>query len=372
MTTPRLRNLKEFWGFEMKELWIEIDEKISEDLKRKLLSSATKICDAVSIGIGDLAKTKKIGTKIAARSGECDIIVLDAFDEDELNKLKRMGRTVAVKITIRGREDEETAIKAAELSSDYLIINCPDWKVIPLENLIAETRKKTKLLAEVCSAKEAKLALETLELGADGVVLKTSNPDELTEAAVIAKREIPKIELVPAKVVELKEIGTGARACVDTCDIMKPGEGILVGCQSSGLFLVQAEVHESPYVEKRAFRVNAGPVSLYTLSSPSRTRYLSELKAGDEVLIVDRNGNVRLTNVARIKIEWRPMILVIAEYKGKSIKIIIQNAETIRLVTEEGSQSVAELKSGDEILAHLMEGGRHFGTLVKEETVIER
>jgi len=201
--------------------------------------------------------------------------------------------------------------------------------------------------------------------------LKTSNADEIMETAVIARKKAPKVELVAAKVVELKEIGTGARVCVDTCDLMKPGEGILVGCQSSGLFLVQAEVHESPYVETRPFRVNAGPVSLYTLSSPARTRYLSELKAGDEVLIVNREGKIRSTNVARVKIEWRPMVLVEAEYGGKKIKTIIQNAETIRLVTPESSKSVAELKTGDKVLAHVVEGGRHFGTLVKEETVIE-
>jgi len=356
----------------VKELWIEIDESISDDLKNSLFNSATQICDAVLVGAQDVEKAKKTGAKIAASSGECDINVLEAFDENKVNELKGMGRTVAVKVTIKGREDEETAIKAAELSSDYIIIHCPDWKVIPLENLIAKTRGKSRLLAEVSSVKEAKLALETLELGADGVVLKTFNPDELTETAVIAKKKTPKVELVPARVVELKEIGTGARVCVDTCDLMKPGEGILVGCQSSGLFLVQAEVHESPYVETRPFRVNAGPISLYTLSSPTRTRYLSELKAGDEVLIVDREGKVRSTNVARVKIEWRPMVLVEAEYGGKRIKTIVQNAETIRLVTEEGSKSIAELKLGDKVLAHVVEGGRHFGTLVKEETVIER
>jgi len=356
----------------MKELWIEINESISDDLKNSLFNSAAQICDVISVGAQDIEKAKKTGTKIAASSGKCDIAVLGVFDENKVNKLKGIGRTVAVKVTIKGREDEETAIKAAELSSDYIIIHCPDWKVIPLENLIAKTRGKSKLLAEVSSAKEAKLALETLELGADGVVLKTSNPEELTETAVIAKKKAPKVELAPAKVVELKEIGTGARVCVDTCDLMKPGEGILVGCQSSGLFLIQAEVHESPYVETRPFRVNAGPISLYTLSSPTRTRYLSELKAGDEVLIVDREGKVRSTNVARVKIEWRPMVLVEAEYGGKRIKTIVQNAETIRLVTEEGSKSVAELKTGDKVLAHVVEGGRHFGTLVKEETVIER
>ena len=356
----------------MKELWIEISEPISDDLKNSLFNSAAQVCDAVLVGAEDVEKAEKTGAKIAASSGECDITVLEAFDENKVNELKGMGRTVAVKVTVKGREDEETAVKAAELSSDYIIIHCPDWKVIPLENLIAKTRGKSKLLAEVSSAKEAKLALETLELGVDGVVLKTSNPDELMETAVITKKKAPKVELVPARVVELKEIGTGARVCVDTCDLMKPGEGILVGCQSSGLFLVQAEVHESPYVETRPFRVNAGPISLYTLSSPTRTRYLSELKAGDEVLIVDREGKVRSTNVARVKIEWRPMILVEAEYGGKRLKTIVQNAETIRLVTEEGSKSIAKLKPGDKLLAHVVEGGRHFGTLVKEETVIER
>ncbi|KPV63554.1 MAG: 3-dehydroquinate synthase [Candidatus Bathyarchaeota archaeon BA2] len=356
----------------MKELWIEIDESISNELKNNLLKSAAQICDAVLVGSEDVEKAKKTGAKTAASSGECDINVLEVFDENKINELKDVGRTIAVKVTIKGKEDQETAIEAAELSSDYIIIHCTDWKVIPLENLIAKTRGKSKLLAEVSSAKEAKLALETLELGADGVVLKTSNPDELMETAVIAKKKAPKVELVPAEVVELKEIGTGARVCVDTCDLMKPGEGILVGCQSSGLFLVQAEVHESPYVETRPFRVNAGPISLYTLSSPTRTRYLSELKAGDEVLIVDREGKVRSTNVARVKIEWRPMMLVEAEYGGKRIKTIVQNAETIRLVTEEGSKSVAKLKRGDKLLAHVVEGGRHFGTLVKEETVIER
>jgi 3-dehydroquinate synthase II len=153
---------------------------------------------------------------------------------------------------------------------------------------------------------------------------------------------------------------------------MKSGEGILVGCQSSGLFLVQAEVHESPYVETRPFRVNAGTLSLYTLSSPTRTSYLSELKAGSEVLIVDREGKARSTNVARVKIEWRPMILVEGEYGRNRIKTIVQNAETIRFVTEEGSKSISELKAGDKVLAHIVEGGRHFGILVKEETVIER
>jgi 3-dehydroquinate synthase II len=356
----------------MKELWLEIDASILETQKDKLLKSAAQTCDAVLVDEEDVAKAKDSGIKAASTSEDAGITVLSLFDAEKVKALKAKGKTVAVKIIIEGKQDEETAIEAAELNSDYVIVGTPDWKIIPLENLIAKTRGKTKLLAEVSSTKEAKVALETLELGSDGVVLKTASAEELEQIAEFAKKEAHGLELVAVEVVDVKEIGTGARACIDTCDLMKPGEGMLLGCQSSGLFLVQAEVHESPYVETRPFRVNAGPLSLYALTSPTRTRYLSELKSGEEVLVVDREGTVRLTNVARSKIEWRPLLLIEAEYGGKTLKLIAQNAETIRVVTPEGSKAVTELKKGDKILALVEEGGRHFGTLVKEEAVIER
>jgi 3-dehydroquinate synthase II len=179
--------------------------------------------------------------------------------------------------------------------------------------------------------------------------------------------------LVPAKVTAVKQISTGARVCVDTCDLMVPGEGMLIGVQAAGFFLVEAEVHENPYVQARPFRVNAGSLSMYTLAPQQKTRYLSELKAGDEVLIIDRNGKTRPGTVGRVKIELRPLILIEAEAKGKKIKTILQNAETIRLVTAEGSKPVTELKVGDEVLAHVTaSAGRHFGVAVPDETVIER
>ena len=346
----------------MKELWIEISQTASPAERDTLLKLAAEVCDAVLEN-----------AQASSRSDKQEISVLTSFDEDAITRLKREGKKVALKLNIRGKEDENTAVKAAELSADYLILNCLDWRVIPLENLIARTRGKSKLIAEVSNAEDARLVLEALELGTDGVLLKTSDPNELMKVTAIVKKQMPKIELVPAKVTAVKPIGTGARVCVDTCDLMVAGEGILVGCQSAGLFLVEAEVYENPYVQPRPFRVNAGSSSLYTLSSLQATRYLSELKAGDEVLVVNREGKVRQTNVGRAKIEFRPLILVEAEVKGKKIKVILQNAETIRLVTAEGSKPVTELKVGDEILAHMAaRGGRHFGVSVAEETVIER
>ena len=356
----------------MKELWLEIDTNLPETQKTKLLKTAAQTCDAVLVDANDVAKAKTFEIKVASTSEEADITVLLVFDPEKVKALKAKCKTVAVKIVIEGQKDEETAIEAAELNSDYVIVRTPDWKIIPLENLIAKTRGKTKLVAEVTSTKEAKVALETLELGSDGVVLKTTSIEELKQIVSVAKKADSSLELVAVEVVAVKEIGTGARACIDTCELMKPGEGILLGCQSSTLFLVQAEVHESPYVETRPFRVNAGPLSLYTLTSPTRTRYLSELKSGEEVLVVDREGKVRVTNVARLKIEWRPMLLIEAEHGGKTLKLIAQNAETIRVVTPEGSTAVTDLQKGDKILARVEAGGRHFGTLVQEEAVIER
>lgn len=346
----------------MKKLWVEISSNAPSSEKDKLQELAADNTDFL---LED--------NRARNSSGTDEVIVLNSFDEKTITQLKHNGRKVALKISIKGKEDENTAVKAAELSTDYIIINCLDWRVIPLENLIARTRGKSKLIAEVANAEDAKLVLETLELGTDGVLMHASDSSELAKAIALVKEQAPKIMVVPAKVTVVKQISTGARVCVDTCDLMAPGEGMLVGVQAAGFFLVEAEVHENPYVQARPFRVNAGSLSMYTLASLQKTRYLSELKAGDEVLIVDRKGEVRPASVGRIKIELRPLILVEAEVEGKKIKTILQNAETIRLVTPKGSKPVTELKAGDEVIAHLAtSAGRHFGVAVPDETVIER
>ncbi len=344
----------------MKEFWVQI-EKTSQE-KEKLSKLATDSADVVLEG-----------RQATINASKQEISVLEIFSEDALNRQRKEAKQVAVRVSIRGKMDENTAVTAAEKGADYIIINCLDWRVIPLENLIAKTRGKSKLIAEVTNAQDAQLVLQTLELGTDGVLLTTSDPQEITRTATIIKQQVPKLTLVTSRIVAVKPIGTGARVCVDTCDLMVPGEGIIVGSQSAGLFLVEAEVHENPYVASRPFRVNAGSLSMYTLGSLENTRYLSELKAGDEVIIVNREGKTRKTNVGRVKIEYRPLILVEADAEGKKIKTILQNAETIRLVTPKGSTPVTELKTGDEVMVHLAaKGGRHFGVSVTEETVIER
>jgi 3-dehydroquinate synthase II len=347
----------------LKELWVEIEPAASPQEKENLLATALENADVVLEG-----------TQASARNGKLDMTFLVELSEKKIFQAKNEGRKTAAKINITGKEDENRAAKAAELGVDYIIIKTLDWRVIPLENLIAKAHGgKSKLIAEVATAQDAKVVLEALELGTDGVLLRTSNPNELAKTVKLVKGQMPKVALTTAKVLSIQPIGTGARVCVDTVDLMVPGEGMLVGCQSAGFFLVEAEVNENPYVQSRPFRVNAGPASHYTLTSLQSTRYLSELKAGDEVLIVNREGKVRITNVGRSKIEFRPLILIEAQAEETKIKTILQNAETIRLVTPKVSKPVTELKVSDEVLVHLAaKGGRHFGVSVPEETVIER
>ncbi len=328
----------------MKELWVSTENKELE--KEARFMKATLVKDnRVKVGREELVITNDEG---------------------------KVDEKAVFEIEVKDKEDEVRATKIGG-KVPYLIVKCTDWKIIPLENLIADLRGKTKILAKVNDAREGKVALETLELGVDGVFLETDRIKELREVQkVLRQLETEKISLEEATITKIKELGLGARACLDTSELMKRGEGALVGSSSQGMFLIQAEVEKSPFVSPRPFRVNAGALSLYTLTLGGKTKYLEEIKAGDEILIIDRKGNSRKTFVCRSKIEARPLILVEANHEGKIAKSILQNAETIRLVTKNGSKAVNELKKGDKVLVKFEEGGRHFGRLVKEEQVIEK
>jgi len=164
----------------------------------------------------------------------------------------------------------------------------------------------------------------------------------------------------------------GDRVCVDTCANMGLGEGMLVGNSSGGLFLVHAESLENPYVAPRPFRVNAGPVHAYIRVVGGKTRYLGELAAGDEVLIVNHLGRTWPAVVGRVKVERRPLMLVAAQAGGQEITAILQNAETIRLTRPNGEAvSIVTLQPGDEVQVALEESGRHFGHKI-QETILEK
>ena len=112
---------------------------------------------------------------------------------------------------------------------------------------------------------------------------------------------------------------------------------------------------------------NAGAVHAYILMPGGKTKYLDELKTGDEVLIVNSRGETFVSTVGRLKIEKRPMLNIVADVAGKDVSLILQNAETIRLTRPSGEPvSVVQLSKGDKVLGYTEEGGRHFGFKIKE------
>jgi 3-dehydroquinate synthase II len=272
-----------------------------------------------------------------------------------------------IELKINNKDDENNAIELGK--SKIVIVETSDWIVIPLENLVAQTKN---VIAFVNSSEEARLAIEALETGVDGILLKTSDINEIKKVAKLLKESSENIELVVAKITGTKQLGLADRVCVDTCTNMVGNQGMLVGNSSSGMFLIRAENIETPYCEPRPFRVNAGAVHAYIRISDGKTKYLADLKTGDQVLIVDNKGKTEITFVGRSKIERRPMMLVEAEHEGKQVSLILQNAETIRLTGSDGSPiSVTHLEIGDEVLVYIEESGRHFGVKI-EETITEK
>jgi 3-dehydroquinate synthase II len=330
----------------MKQLWVKVDP-----WDKKLVTAALESgADAVWVSEGKVGEVKALGLiRVAAPDG--DLVPGRDFTE----------------VAIRGTADEGEVIRLARQGP--VVVRTPDWTIIPLENLVAQS---DNIFVEVADLETARTALGVLEKGVDGLVVAAAKVGLIKQIARLVKEASPPVALTAARITRVQPLGMGDRVCVDTCANMGLGEGMLVGNSSGALFLVHAESLENPYVAPRPFRVNAGPVHAYIRVAPEKTRYLGELKAGDEVLVVDYQGRTRPAVVGRVKVERRPLMLVAAAADGQEITTILQNAETIRLTRPDGQAlSIVSLKSGDEVLVALEEAGRHFGHKV-QETILEK
>ncbi|MBN1932110.1 MAG: 3-dehydroquinate synthase II [Desulfobacterales bacterium] len=330
----------------MRKIWVKIDPWDKQLVTAALESGA----DGILVPKGFSEKIKQLG-RIQTISEDGDLI---------------LGNDV-VFFTIQSGADEEEILK---LSRDKkVILQCSDWTIIPLENLIA---KGADVIAQVQNFQEAQTAFGILEKGVRQILLHTTDVVEMKKVFSLIRTDETSIQLDAAEITEIRPVGMGDRVCVDTCTAMVPGQGMLVGNSSSALFLIHSESIANPYVSPRPFRVNAGPVHAYTRVAGGKTCYLSDLSAGDTVLIVDYKGNTTEGIVGRLKIEKRPLILITALIAEQRITTLVQNAETIRLTDTEGKPiSVVNLAPGDKVLVAVEEGGRHFGHKITE-TITEK
>ena len=330
----------------MKIVWVKVVPWSLELAQAAVENGA----DALWIPSGMQSEVKKMG-----------IIPTIAEDGDVV-----LGKDVVVK-EIRKKQDEEEIFNLT--LSKRVVVRGVDWTIVPLENLLSKTRN---IFLEVQNPEEGRTALGILEKGVEGVVINNPDPDVVRQILFMVKEKNERIELLTARVKRIEPLSSGDRVCVDTCSSMDLGEGMLVGNSSQALFLIHSENVENPFVSPRPFRVNAGPVHAYIRMADGGTKYLSEIRIGDRVLIVNFEGKTYPAVVGRAKVERRPLVLIEAEEKGQTISVILQNAETIRLIQPDGKPiSLIDLHEGSEVLVYREKGGRHFGVQI-EETILER
>ncbi|KAL5582333.1 hypothetical protein UlMin_014775 [Ulmus minor] len=221
--------------------------------------------------------------------------------------------------------------------AENVVVDLQDWQIIPAENIVAAFQGSQKTVFAISKTPaEAQVFLEEY----------------------FDRRSDTRNILRKATVTRVQVAGMGDRVCVDLCSIMKPGEGLLVGSFARGLFLVHSECLESNYIASRPFPVNAGPVHAHVAVPGGKTCYLSELKAGKEVIVVDLKGQQRNTIVGRVKIETRPLVLVEAKQDSDDQtfhSILLQNAETVALVSPSQAKESNSRHTGIEIQEFIVE-----------------
>src|SRR5918911_4505862 len=146
-------------------------------------------------------------------SEDADIVICSSFDE--LKSFKSSGKSVGYFKKVTSNADVDEIERASATGAELVIVEAPNWKIIPLENIIAKLHKsKTRVFATAKSSREVATMFAVLELGVDGVILSTDSEDEVEKAR--EQLYSTKFPIKPAKILEVKDVGTGERVCVDT------------------------------------------------------------------------------------------------------------------------------------------------------------
>ncbi|KJR06046.1 3-dehydroquinate synthase [Gordonia sihwensis] len=267
--------------------------------------------------------------------------------------------------------DSDTLSEACEWVRriGWTLLTFTDPTKIPLEIVIAAAENSGgRTVTVVDDITDAEIVKLVLEHGSDGLLLAPRHADDVVALAAVLEPSAARVELAELTITGVEHIGMGERACIDTCSLLELDEGCLIGSFASGMFLSCSETHPLPYMPTRPFRWNAGAVHSYVLAPENRTRYVSELRAGQPILAVRSDGSAREVLIGRVKIERRPLISINARSAdGRTINVIAQDDWHVRLLGPGGSvNNVTELKPGDVLLGYVPPEARHVGLPITE------
>ncbi|MGB6442930.1 MAG: 3-dehydroquinate synthase II [Thermoplasmata archaeon] len=273
------------------------------------------------------------------------------------------------------RVADSVALEAASrrvAEGGVLAIEWTGDRVIPLENAIAAKGRRFSVWVYARGPLEVPGALGALEHGADRVFVEVRSPEDVDLLETLVEGPLPAhLEWTRVPVLSVRPVGVGDRVIVDTTSILRPEEGLLVGSAAAFLFHVASEAVGSTFSRPRPFRVNAGAAHSYVLMADGSTRYLSELDAGEAVLVTSPGGDARSARIGRIKVERRPMVVVTVDDSEDRRTVFLQEAETVRLSTVEGRRATTDVAAGEIVHGVRLPPARHLGRAV-EETIEER
>ena len=290
---------------------------------------------------------------------------------------KNIGSIVDIS-SVKGQDFAKGLVGLAQ----WIILEFDNWKMIPIENLIAICQGTgTKIAAKITKSVDVPGAAFALDIGIDAILINPKK--ELIDAAKIAKYQRQEqyqkysandeydeqIIMASSVISSVSNIKNSARYCIDLTTVLQVGEGVLVGSSASSLALIHGETIPSEFVPTRPFRINAGSPHSYILMNDGKTKYISELKSGDEICIVKENGECRSGTIGRLKIEKRPFLQICWENNNdKPSNIFLQQAETVKLVCPNNQiVAVTEIKPGDKILTYNNDGQRHIGMKISSD-----
>tara|TARA_B100001996_G_scaffold371882_1_gene347704 strand:- start:98 stop:1030 length:933 start_codon:yes stop_codon:yes gene_type:complete len=294
------------------------------------------------------------------------------YNSDVVSRLWDGSSADVSEVQIDDPADQDEAISLIGLVP-WILVRCSDWTMVPLENLVAASRgTSTRIAAAIDEEVELNGAAFALGEGVDAILV----PSHLVNGAFSvlggqwSKEEAKDDEVAidEARIISIEVAGVGERVCVDLTRRISDGQGMAVGSISGKLCLIHGETIQSEYVPTRPFRVNAGAIHSYALMADGKTKYLSELTSGDEVAILSSSGKHEKATVGRLKIETRPLLLIRFETLGSEGQIVVQQAETVRLIsTDGGAISVTNAKEDDKILVLTDNRARHVGFALNAE-----
>lgn len=300
---------------------------------------------------------------------------------DDAEALAELGQEGLLTCFTRYVDDRDSLLGAIDqgLRFDYLWILFRDPTNIPLELVIASLQSTSTVLMKEIKAPtdvdDAIVSYGVMEYGAEGVIFSPRDHAVMSEflARLSQAQSYANLNIQVGTVIDSRPVGMGYRACIDAATLFEPDEGMLVGSTSQGGVLCCPEVYFLPYMELRPFRVNAGAVHSYVFNTDNRTDYMSELKAGAPIMIVNAKGRVRRAAVGRMKIEQRPLRLIEVEFPGKErVNVLMQDDWHVRIFSDAAKPlNISELKPGDKVLGYVTEPGRHVGIKINE-SIIEK